>query len=418
MPSSPPHSSTTNESSRRSTSRRGVLAASASAAVAALAGCLGGDGPAVSASAWPMQGYDAGRTNHRADASPPTDDVETAFRTPLESPTLGGAQPVCYDGAILVPDGEVTVVDRGDGTVRGRIDDGGRGLALAAADGYRTPTLVAGDTTGVDAYDATGGVDSPVGGRIAARWSYPLGSDGSTWYPMPPALDVGATPVGRDGVVYHHSERDGVVARDASSGRERWRSGNAVGTRWFAVDEHVYVAEYGGPVVALDREDGSRVWTHDPDADGVRWGGVAAADGTVYANDGRGVTALDATSGGAVRWRSAEGDQHLDTCVPTVTDDRVVVPGSDVVVGFDRETGTPAWRRAIAPSRPPHLTAAGDLLLVPRVGYGLVALDATTGRTAWEYLSERPAPFGMPVVADGRAYVSTGEALVCLEGSR
>ncbi|MFC6952016.1 PQQ-binding-like beta-propeller repeat protein [Halorubellus litoreus] len=431
MPPSPPP--TSDASSRatarwrdRAISRRDALAATGSAAVAALAGCLGTDASAatVNAAPWPMQGYDAGRTNHRADAKPPRSDLAVAWRGDLPERWPSTRQPVAYDDLVVVPNDGVVGLDREDGSERFALHPTERGLAVAAADGYRTPTLVTGSTSTVLGLDATGGVDTGVGKRVAERWQVGGDDDG----PFPGGLlggdDVlaGTTPVAADGVVYHASPDAAVVARDAASGRERWRHVGERGGGFFAVGEHVYVATFGESVRALDPADGRVVWTHrERDGDPNRWTGVSAADGDVFVNDGRGVTALDATDGGRVRWRSGDGertDVRTDYGVPTVVDDRVLLSGFDAVYGFDRETGERVWKRALDPTDPRHVAAAGDLAFVPTEGDGLVALHAATGRTAWEFAPPDAWEVGPPVVADGRLYAVAGNALVCLEGSR
>lgn len=371
-----------------------------------------------------MQGYDAGRTNHRADARPPRSDLAVAWRTAFSGPWALPRQPVAYDDVVVVPNDGLRGFGRADGGERFGLHPSGSGLAVAAADGYRTPTLVAGGERVVCGLDATGGVDTGVGERIAERWR--VGDDDSG--PFPSGLLggeetlAGTTPVAVDGVVYHATPDAAVVARDAASGRERWRHVGERGGGFFAADEHVYVATFGESVRALDPADGRVVWTHrGRDGDPNRWTGVSAADGDVFVNDGRGVTALDATDGGRVRWRTGGGertDVRTDYGVPTVVDDRVLLAGFDAVYGFDRATGERVWKRALDPTDPRQVAAAGDLAFVPTEGGELVALRAATGRTAWEFAPPDAWEVGPPVVADGRLYAVAGNALVCLEGSR
>ncbi|WP_323674585.1 PQQ-binding-like beta-propeller repeat protein [Halorubellus sp. PRR65] len=405
----------------RAVSRRDVLAATGSAAVAALAGCLGTEASAASDAPWPMQGHDAGRTNHRADASPPRGDLGVAWEHDRSDHWPVTNQPVAYDDLVVFPAHGLVAVGREDGGERFALHPTGRGLAVAAADGYRTPTLVAGGTRVVAGLDATGGVDTGVGKRVAERWRAGTDDDGGLFGGGNDVV-AGTTPVAVDGVVYHASPRAAVVARDAASGRERWRYVGERREGFFAVDEHVYVAAFGESVRALDPADGSVVWTHrERGGHPNRWTGVAAADGDVFVNDGRGVTALDATDGGTVRWRTGDGertDVETDYGVPSVVDDRVLLSGFDAVYGFDRETGERVWKRALDPSDPRHVAAAGDLAFVPTERGELVALDAATGRTAWEFGRPDAWDVGSPVVADGRVYAAFGEKLVCLEGSR
>jgi outer membrane protein assembly factor BamB len=423
-PSPPPVDDGSSRSERRwrerAVSRRDALAATGSATLAALAGCLGTDASTANAAPWPMQGQDAGRTNHRPDADPPRAGVRAAWAADLPGHWPPRHQPVAYDDVVLVPDRGLVAVNRTDGTERFALDGTGDGLAVAAADGYRTSTLVVAGNRVVSGLDATGGVDAGVGNRIAERWR--AGDDDGGLFGGGTTVLAGTTPVAVDGVVYHADVEGAVVARDAASGRERWRYVGERGGWFFAVDEHVYVAAFGEDVRALDPADGSVVWRHRPRGDvPTRWTGVATADGDVFVNDGRGVTALDATDGGAVRWRTDDGrrsDVEPDRGVPTVVDDRVLLAGFDAVYGFDRETGERVWKRALDPTEPRHVAAAGSLAFVPTDGGDLVALHARTGRTAWTFGRPGAWDAGPPVVADGCAYVVFGEELLRLEGSR
>ncbi|WP_227132462.1 outer membrane protein assembly factor BamB family protein [Halorubellus salinus] len=427
-PSPPPEAAASSRSSaqsrERTVSRRALVGAAASATAAGLAGCLGtGTTTDVTDAPWPMQGYDAGRTNHRADANPPRGDLAVAWRTDLPGHWPLPRQPVAYDDLVVAPNDGLLGLGRADGSERFALHPTRVGLAVAAADGYRTPTLVAGGDRVVLGLDAAGGVDTRVGERVAERWH--VGDEDTG--PFAGGLlgggetVAGRTPVAADGVVYHASAEGAVVSRDAASGRERWRAADERGARFFAVDEHLYVAEHWMDVGAYDLSTGERVWTHEGgDVVSRHTAGVAATDGTVFVNDGRGITALDATDGG-VRWRTSDGervDVETSKSVPTVTDDTVVLPGYRAVHGFDRETGARVWKRALDPTDPRHVAAAGDLAFVPTEGGELVALQAATGRTAWEFRPREAWEVGPPVVADGRLYAVAGNTFVCLEGSR
>lgn len=363
-----------------------------------------------------MQGFDAGRTNHRADANPPRGDLVVAWRAELRGHGPPRYQPVAYGDLVVVPDRGVTAFDRSDGAVAFHVDAPEAGLALADASAYRTPTLVAGDDRVVAGLDAAGGLAGATDRRVARRWRFGEAED-ALFPGMGEEPTAATTPVAADGRVVHATRDGDVVARNASSGRAQWRFATSYRADGFAVGEHVYVAEQAGSVHALDPADGRVEWTHGENG---AWTGVAAADGTVFLNAGRGVAALDAADG-TVRWRTSDEAVRqfwTDGAVPTVVDDRVLLVGDDAVHGFDRATGERAWKRALDVATVPHVPVADDLALVPTSGDGLVALDATTGRTAWEHEFAEPWPVGAPVVADGRVYVAVGEKLVCLEGSR
>jgi outer membrane protein assembly factor BamB len=403
------------ENEGRELARRRVLAATTVSALGTVAGCLDGSGGESTASAaWPMRGYDARRTNHRASTSVPGGDLEVRWQLSMDSYATQRLQPIAYDDAIVFVDDGVTAVDRRDGSVRFHVDGPSGALALADAQGYRTPTLVAGDESGVTGFDATGGLDLPWSERIGERWQ--RSSRDTSWSSSfgPTAVSPGRTPVVADGVLYHASRTHAVVSRDPGSGRERWHADSKLGTNWFAVGEHAYLSTYGDGVRALDRADGSTVW-HQTDLQGPG-SGVATADGVVYLNDARGLSALDAADG-SVDWSRRPDGLNVDYGVPTVTDDRVVLAGFDGVFGFDRETGEHVWTRALETPDRPHLTAAGDVVFVPTPGEGLVALDATTGRTAWTYEGPGAHQSTSTLVADGRVYVASIDELVCLEGS-
>ena len=73
--------------------------------------------------------------------------------------------------------------------------------------------------------------------------------------------DIDTEPVVESGVVYAASYERTVAAFDAETGRVLWRRPVASRTGLAADADHLYVADSGGSVLALDRVSGAMVWT-------------------------------------------------------------------------------------------------------------------------------------------------------------
>ncbi len=174
-------------------------------------------------------------------------------------------------------------------------------------------------------------------------------------------------------------------------------------------------------VVASDAASGGQVWRtnlqpregRDREAFG---GGLAYADGVLYVSSGfRFVAALDAATG-AVKWRTAT-DSPIHAA-PTVSGGRVfVVTTSNELNSLDAATGVVNWNyqaltesaRILAASSP---AISGDTVVAPFASGELVALRAANGNDLWtEVLSRTSRTSALSEIRDiaGRPVISRGE---------
>lgn len=100
--------------------------------------------------------------------------------------------------------------------------------------------------------------------------------------------------------------RSSVTAFDTDDGSERWEVTNEDRTVTDAIlrDDVAYVAEYS-TLSAFDLEDGEHLW-RSAEHDSQHYYIAEAADGVVYTSGGKGVAAVDATTG-AERWTWSDG---------------------------------------------------------------------------------------------------------------
>jgi outer membrane protein assembly factor BamB len=183
--------------------------------------------------------------------------------------------------------------------------------------------------------------------KVAWRKSVGRGSGGGEY--------ITAPPIAAGGRIYTMDAWANVSAHDARTGDEIWRT-----SIW-------------PPGNRRDREGFG--------------GGLAFANGKIYASSGfREVVELDAASG-HIDWRTRT-DQPIHAA-PTVSDGRVMVVALDnTLLTFDAATGTPGWTYQ-ALSEPARILAAsspavsGDTVVT---GFGsgeLVALREQNGSDLW-----------------------------------
>jgi outer membrane protein assembly factor BamB len=201
---------------------------------------------------------------------------------------LGGApMPPLVVGNTLyvIDDGELTVLDATNGSVRFRVPAGqGTFLSVpAAANGL----IYVGVDQSLDAFDAATG---------ALRWSGPTGD--AVW----------STPTISGGSVYVGSSDHSVYAFDAVTGTPRWTAptGDRVyATAPVAAAGNVYAGSLDRRVHAFDAATGAERWTFST-GDSLT-GSPAVANGVVFIGSLDGTFyALDAATGSAL-WSDAVG---------------------------------------------------------------------------------------------------------------
>ena len=148
----------------------------------------------------------------------------------------------------------------------------------------------------------------------------------------------------------------------------------------------VYVANFGGSILALNSQSGSTVWNRDVGTD--LGGGPGAGNGLVVTGSTEGEVIALSQSSGAENWRSRVSTEV--TSVPATGNGIVAVHTNDgKIVGFDAATGDQRW---LFHRAPPVLSLRGsgmpvfegDVLYCGMDGGRLVKLNASTGIPVWE----------------------------------
>lgn len=189
-----------------------------------------------------------------------------------------------------------------------------------------------------------------------------------------------------------------------------------------AADGKVFAMDADGRVVALDARTGSQLWrTGTNPGDNKRdklgfGGGMAYADGKLYVASGhRQVMQIDAASG-AVGWRTKTSEALHGA--PTVAGARVLVVSLDnTLLTFDVATGAPSWNyqalsetaRILAASSP---AVSGDTVVAAFGSGELVALRASNGNDLWnEALSRASRTSALSEIRDipGRPVIYQGD---------
>ena len=189
-----------------------------------------------------------------------------------------------------------------------------------------------------------------------------------------------------------------------------------------AADGKVFAMDAEGRVVAMDAGSGSQVWrTSTNPGDNKRdrlgfGGGMAYADGKLYVSSGyREVLQMDAKTG-AVGWRTKTSEAIHGA--PTVSAGRVFVVALDnTLLTFDMATGAPSWTyqalaessRILAASSP---AISGDTVVAAFGSGELVALRAANGNDLWnEALSRASRTSALSEIRDipGRPVIYQGD---------
>lgn len=241
--------------------------------------------------------------------------------------------------------------------------------------------------------------------------------------PPPIKLDAWALPGG--------TPEQSLGAVDAASNLDvAWRKSFGQGTKRgryvtappIAADGKVFVMDAEGRVVAMDARSGSQLWrTGTNPGDNKRdrlgfGGGMAYADGKLYVASGhRQVLQMDARTG-EVGWRTKTSEAIHGA--PTVAGGRVFAVALDnTLLTFETATGAPSWTyqalsesaRILAASSP---AISGDTVVAAFGSGELVALRASNGNDLWnEALSRASRTSALSEIRDipGRPVIYQGD---------
>lgn len=298
---------------------------------------------AVRNSAWPQQG---GNPVHLMGHLEAPDTLKPAWHAEIGE---GGgyrkiimAQPVAQNGIVYAMDSDAVV------------------SAFALSDGQRRWRI---DTKGADADDSTN-----TGGGLCV--------DGDT--------------------VYAVNGLSSLVAIDATSGKEKWRStiytpGRASPT---VADGRIFVVSIDDRLMAYNAADGHGLWSHNATrAETSMLGKPAPAyyRGLVLAGFGSGeLSCIRADSGsvvwtdnlGATQGRASSADLLSIRGLPVVANGLVyAISMGGLLVCNDVPTGRRVWERQVAGEDTPLI--AGDWMFVISAQQEIAAIDINDGRIGW-----------------------------------
>lgn len=394
--------------------RRGVLTLAAGA-VSTTSGCstlLPNRATPIQAGDWPTAGGNPAGTYSNADSAAPTDEPQRRFRTETDKPlgTARSVEPILAGGTVYAGWRPMRAFDADTGDRLTRLGHAQTPPSVTLDTPYRNATLVSlqtvETTTGV-----FGGIDcqaivgiNPAPGvpksSLRRRWRFPgPGGQFRAWN------DGGSSPlvVAGDGVVAggawtlaDGTEAAGLIRLSTADGDIEWthrvwndddreRSEDEISmfptTRPAVHDGSVYAVDAIRRVHAVDLETGRREWVQaTTQTDALVQPGVVATPEAVVLVAARLVVALDPADG-RVRWRHE--------------------PAGEVSSRSEHRAGAVAAGRLFLPVDPPDEEPAEVL-----------ALDLTTGRELWR--TAVGSISGLPSVAGGVVYVSTGDTLRCL----
>lgn len=357
--------------------------------------------------AWPMRRRDPARTGHAPNQSGPTADPTVRWTADLSDDASTRSRVVASTGTVYAAtDRSIHAFDAATGERRWRTTDFG---ILPGSDGgvwvetgpvLDGSRLFAGSSVSQYALDRADG---------RARWQYRTNSS------LHSTLRAGSTVFVSSSV----GAGDRLVALDARSGTERWRTAPDAGVRASAAANGRVVGptiERGAAFGAVDAATGGTEWTRDLRFDSGLRGGACIADGTVYVGSGP-LYALDLADG-ATRWSTSLG-AHGAGVAPVSDGERVYLVLGDAgrALALDATTGDAAWSADLSGVVDESAPALADGTLYVGLERGVAALDASSGEEQFRVRKPGTANVGSsPVLAGGTLYVILDGVVYALGG--
>ena len=238
---------------------------------------------------------------------------------------------------------------------------------------------------------------------FAAEYEKKFEAKGLHGYPSPAQTipDVWdmftSSPAVANGKVYFGSGDGGVYAVDATTGTLQWKFGtqDVVHASPAVVGNTVYIGSWDSYFYAIDADTGEAKWSFKSGDDpaihnqvGFQ-GSAAVSDGTVYVGcrDAH-VYALDAKTG-RKKWDYPTSKSWV-IGTPAVRDGVVYVGTSDSsrFMALDAKTGRLRFDFSAKAYMFSSAAIAGDLVYVGDHNGSLYAVDAKSGKLAWEFRTE------------------------------
>lgn len=364
--------------------------------------------------AWPMARRDPARTGHAPAGAGPTARPEVRWKRTLPADRRAWSWLVAGDETVYAAtDTAIRAFDAATGERRWRVRDLGtlpwsdRGTWVETGLALDRDRLLVGASVSQYALDSADG---------RPEWQYRTNS--SLWATLLAGNTVYVSSLVGAG--------DRLVALDARSGLERWRTPPDAGVRPNACADGYVVGptvERDGRFGAVDAATGQTEWTRDlrfaPDGGyGGPRGGPCIADGTVYVGTGP-VYAL-ALADGTTRWSAS---LEIADAEPRPVSDgsRVYLALGEAgrVLALDAATGEEVWSAAVPDAADSGAPAIAGGTLYVGLERGVLALDAATGEERFRVRgseAESGTYANSPVVAGGTLYVLLGRRLYALGG--
>jgi len=283
-----------------------------------------------------------------------------------------------------------------------------------------SPAVVDGTLYFVSSAGALVAIDTATGKPkwvFAAEYERKFEAKGLHGYPssaqtIPDAWDIfTSSPAVANGTIYFGSGDGGVYAVDAASGLVRWKfaTGDVVHASPAVVGGTVYVGSWDSYLYALDAETGQQRWSFKSGDDAAMHNQVgfqsspAVVDGTVFVGcrDAH-VYALDAATG-RKKWDYPTSKSWV-IGTPAVANGTVYVGTSDSArfMAIDAKSGRLKFNFDAKAYIFSSAAVAGGLVYVGDHNGKLYAIDAKTGKAAWEFRTDASKADPLKVLnADG-----------------